>query len=54
MSISQTMTMNELATELKVHRNTVYKWVQRDKVPFIRVGSQYRFFLGEVIDALRE
>ena len=54
MSINQTMTVNELASELKVHRNTIYKWVYLKKVPFIRVGTQYRFFLGEVIDELRK
>ncbi len=54
MSINQTMTVKELASELKVHTNTVYKWVDENKVPFIRVGTQYRFFLGEVIDELRK
>jgi excisionase family DNA binding protein len=37
------LTVNELAELLSAHPMTLYKWVKRGTIPFLRVGSGVRF-----------
>ena len=41
--MKEVMTIGELAEYLQVHHQTVYKLVRENKLPFYRVGKQYRF-----------
>lgn len=39
-------TTDELSKQLSVHRNTIYRMVERGEIPqkyVVRIGSQYRF-----------
>ena len=44
------MTIDEVATYLKVSKETIYKMAQKRKIPASKVGNQWRF-QREVIDA---
>jgi excisionase family DNA binding protein len=37
------MTLEEVARYLQVSKETIYKMVQRGKIPASKVGSQWRF-----------
>ncbi len=37
------MTLDEVAIYLRVSRKTIYYWVGRSEIPFIRVGRHLRF-----------
>jgi excisionase family DNA binding protein len=37
------MTVHELAEYLRVHPSTIYRLLQRKKLPGFRIGSDYRF-----------
>ena len=39
----QVMTLDELATYLKLHKSTLYKLVQQGRVPGQKLGKQWRF-----------
>ena len=49
----QTLTVQELADYLQCHRNTVYKFIRNNDIPFLKIGKDYRFFKDEVIQALK-
>ncbi|MEO1818039.1 MULTISPECIES: helix-turn-helix domain-containing protein [Pseudomonas] len=40
---SQVMTLDELATYLKLPKSTLYKLVQQGRVPGQKLGKQWRF-----------
>jgi len=42
------LTVRELANYLGVNRFSVYRWVERQKIPHRRVGGLIRFDLREV------
>jgi excisionase family DNA binding protein len=44
----------ELAEHLGVGRNTIRRHVEAGRIPFIRVGRQYRFRVSEVVAAYRD
>lgn len=44
----------ELADILGVGRNTIRRHVEQGRIPFIRVGRQYRFRVSEVVAAYRD
>ncbi|MBS1983137.1 MAG: helix-turn-helix domain-containing protein [Bdellovibrionales bacterium] len=46
---SDLLTPNELADALKVSVNTVYYWISRSEVPYIKVGRHLRFVLKNVL-----
>jgi excisionase family DNA binding protein len=48
------LTPRELSDALKVPIATVYYWVSRNEVPFLKVGRHLRFNLSEVIESFEE
>jgi excisionase family DNA binding protein len=43
------MTTIEMAGHLKVHPSTIYRLIRRHQIPFLKIGSDYRFSVN-VID----
>ncbi len=39
----------ELAGVLKVSKNTIYYWVERNEIPFLKVGKHLRFVVDDVV-----
>jgi excisionase family DNA binding protein len=50
-SKTELMTPGEVASHLKVSVGTIYYWVSRREIPFIRVGRHLRFQLANVIES---
>jgi len=48
------LTTEELATLLKIQEQTIRKWAREGRIPFVKVGSDYRFIKEEVVNALRD
>ena len=44
----QLLTVGELAVALKISTGTLYYWVSRDEIPFLKVGRHLRFDLAQV------
>ncbi len=44
----------ELSTSLKVNKNTIYSWVRRGAIPFLRLEGLVRFDSEEINVWLRE
>lgn len=40
------LTVKELAAYLRCHPSTVYRFVEREEVPYFKIGSDYRFRLS--------
>lgn len=53
MTMSELLTLDELAAFLKVSRDTVYRMAQRGIIPGVKVGSQWRFAQAEVMEELK-
>jgi len=45
-------TVKELAEYLRIHRNTIYRWIKAGKIEAIKVGSDYRIS-KEAVDKLK-
>jgi excisionase family DNA binding protein len=43
------MTLTEAAHLLKVSKNTIYYWVHRREIPFLKVGKHLRFQPRELL-----
>jgi excisionase family DNA binding protein len=41
--ISPVMTAKEVCTYLGIHKSTLFRLVDARKIPFFRIGSDYRF-----------
>jgi len=50
---SELMTIEEVATYLRVQKRTIYDWVKKGKIPAIKTVGQWRF-KREKIDAWLE
>ncbi len=37
------MTLEEVAKYLKLKPQTIYTWVQNDKIPAVKLGKEWRF-----------
>jgi excisionase family DNA binding protein len=44
----QIMTVTEVAEYFQLHRITVYKLVRNGRIPFFKIGSDYRFRRDEI------
>jgi excisionase family DNA binding protein len=44
------LTVEELATMLRVKKRTVYEWVSREKIPFRKAGDRTLFLLDEIME----
>ncbi len=40
--------IDELASLLQIHKGTIYNWVYRRKIPYVKVGRLLRFDLDEI------
>jgi excisionase family DNA binding protein len=49
----QWLSVNEIATYLRVSRDTVYKWIAHKYLPAHKVGKFWRFRTAEVDDWIR-
>ncbi|MBI4402660.1 MAG: helix-turn-helix domain-containing protein [Deltaproteobacteria bacterium] len=47
-TLSPLCTVSDLATQLKVPRQTIYYWVERNEIPFLRIGRHLRFISADV------
>ena len=47
---SLVVTAQELAESLKISIGTIYYWVSRNEVPFIKMGRHLRFNISEVLE----
>lgn len=45
--------ISEMSDKLRVSKSTVYGWVHRKEIPYIKVGKHLRFDYKEVIDHFR-
>ena len=43
-------TVNEVAVKLKVHPNTIYKYIKRGELKCIQMGNVYRVFEEDLVD----
>lgn len=43
------LTIHEMASRLKVSAKTIYYWVHRKEIPYLKVGKHLRFDEGKVI-----
>ena len=48
------MTVAEIARGLNVSTNTIYYWVGRNEIPFVKIGKHLRFIARDVIQFFRE
>lgn len=46
------LTVAEVANYLRVRPGTVYQWVSRRRIPFLKAGSKVRFRRAEIDDWL--
>jgi len=37
------MTLSEVAEYFQIHRSTLYRLVRKGKIPYFKMGSDYRF-----------
>ena len=44
------LTLKEIAGVLNVPSYTIYYWVGRNEIPFVRVGRHLRFILDDVVE----
>lgn len=44
------MTIAELGEFLKVSVHTIYYWVERNEIPFLKIGRHLRFNAGAVLE----
>jgi excisionase family DNA binding protein len=51
---NQILTAKELAAWLKVEKSMVYRLVQQRKIPFFKIGSDYRFNARQIEDWMSE
>lgn len=51
---STLLTIDEVSSFLKVSRKTVYYWVSRAEIPFIRVGRHLRFDRESIVQHFNE
>ena len=48
------VTIEEVASHLGVTRDSIYRWVEKKKLPAHRVGRLFRFKLSEVDNWVRK
>ncbi|MEK6705028.1 MAG: helix-turn-helix domain-containing protein [Bdellovibrionota bacterium] len=48
------LSVEEIAKHLGISKETIYRWLEKEKIPAHRVGKQWRFKPTEVDDWVRE
>jgi len=51
---SELLTPRELSRELKISIKTIYYWVGRSSIPFVKIGRHIRFDRDQVLHFFRE
>ena len=51
--VNRWLSVDEIANYLGVKRDTVYKWIERKKLPAHKVGRLWKFQVSEVNDWVR-
>jgi excisionase family DNA binding protein len=46
-------TVRDVAAFLKIHPKTIYEWVARGEMPFLRIGNRIRFNPSDILRWLR-
>lgn len=52
--MSELLTAKQLAEKLQTDPETIRRWARERKIPYIRVGREYRFEYNEVIETLKQ
>lgn len=52
-STDRWLSVEEIAHHLGVSKETIYRWLEREKIPAHRVGRQWRFSAREVDEWVR-
>lgn len=52
--IKATMTISELAIYFRVSERTIQRWCQKDKIPYMKIGREYRFDFEDVKASLND
>jgi excisionase family DNA binding protein len=52
--VSNLLDIKEISELLKVPKQTIYYWVSRNEVPYLKIGRHLRFFAEEVIAHFRD
>ncbi len=47
------LSVEQIAAHLQVSKETVYRWLDREKIPAHRIGRQWRFQIFEVDEWVR-
>lgn len=42
------LTVEQIAAHLQVSKETIYRWLDRERIPAHKVGKQWRFLASEV------
>jgi excisionase family DNA binding protein len=48
------LTLNQTAKLLNVSKKTLYYWVSRNEVPYLKIGRHLRFKFNDVLDFFEE
>jgi excisionase family DNA binding protein len=46
--VSPVVTVNEICAYLQIHRATLYRLIKGGRIPYFRIGSDYRFTREEI------
>lgn len=49
----QLLTVTELSQRLKIPVSTIYYWISRNDIPYIKIGKHLRFNENSVLDHFR-
>ncbi len=52
-AVEQWLSVEEVAQHLKVSKESIYRWIERGKIPAHRVGRLWRFSAKEVDESVR-
>ena len=52
--LKNNLSPKELASLLNVPVNTIYYWISKDEIPYIKMGKHIRFSYDEVIEHFKE
>jgi len=52
--LSHLIGVDQLADTLKVPKKTIYFWVSKKEIPYLKVGRHLRFDLQQVIEFFRD
>ncbi len=52
--ITELMTARELEALLKIDVKTIYSYVQRGLIPYVRIQSNLRFIRAQIVDWIGE